>query len=235
MGLVGVRPFVVGALLLWSCVAGAQIGPCMVADPDLQVQYSGGCRDGRAEGYGEAHGSARYRGEFKAGRPHGKGVKTWPGDERYEGDFVEGRKEGTGMYVWGRRSRWPGQRYTGGWVNDRRHGYGVYESPNGERYTGPWDNDRFVGPPTQSMIARARAHAERAAAVGRVGARVCREFEVGVGMRDMVRGTVMRVDGERITVRIDDSGTVDHTFDDRILTKGAIVNDALRFWLPCTS
>lgn len=83
------------------------------------------------------------------------------------------------------------------------------------------------------MIARGRAYAERAAAVGRVGARVCRELVVGVGVRDVVRGTVTGVDAERLVVRIDDAGRLDHTFDGSVLKKGAIVNDALNSWVPC--
>lgn len=233
MGLVATRLFLVAALL-GSCVAGAQSVSCIVADAELQGSYTGACVNGRADGYGEARGSAaQFRGEFKAGLPHGKGVKTWPSDDHYEGDFVEGRKEGTGMYVWGRRSQWAGHRYTGGWLKDRRHGYGVYELPNGERYAGPWENDRFVGKPTASMVARARMFAEHAAAVGRVGARVCRELELGVGVRDTVRGTVMEVDGDRVVVRIDDSGKLDHTLNDRPVRKGAIITDALKSWSLC--
>jgi hypothetical protein len=220
------------ALLLCAGVAAAQPA-CKVLDPELQGAYVGGCKDGLAEGYGEARGDAQYRGEFKAGRPHGKGEKIWPGGDRYEGDFVEGRKHGTGMYVWGRRSPWAGQRYTGGYANDQRHGYGVYEWPGGERYAGPWENDRYMGAPTKNMIARGRAFAEQAAAVGRVGTRVCRTLEVGIGNRDTIRGTVTRVEHERITVRIDDAGKLDYTIDGQSIAKGALVTDLLTFWVPC--
>ena len=81
----------------------------------------------------EARGIAIYRGEFRAGQKHGKGVKTWPSTgDRYEGDFVEDRKEGVGTYTWGRRSTSPGEKYTGEWLRDQRHGNGVYEWPSGE-------------------------------------------------------------------------------------------------------
>jgi len=204
-----------------------------VHDPDLQGSYVGDCRDGLAEGYGEAHGTAQYSGEFKAGRKHGKGSKTWPAGDRYEGDFAEDRREGTGMYTWGRFSASSGQRYTGGYLDDRRHGYGVYEWRNGDRYAGPFENDRITGAPTKRMIARGRSEAERTVAVGRVGAKVCREMEVGVGSRDIVRGTVTAVEGERITVRIENPGVHDHTIDNRVLRKGSLMADSLKSWLPC--
>ena len=159
------RAFAFG-LLLWCGCAAAQSQACRVLDPELQGSYVGACRDGLADGYGEVRGITQYRGEFKVGRPHGKGVKTWFGGDRYEGDFVEGRKEGTGMYAWGWRSASSGQRYTGGFTNDRRHGYGVYEWPNGDRYAGPFENDRFTGAPTKGMVARSRTDAERAISVG---------------------------------------------------------------------
>ena len=208
---------------------------CRVHDPELQWTYTGGCKDGWAEGYGEAHGTATYYGELKAGRKHGKGVKTWPGGDRYEGGFVEDRREGTGMYTWGHASRWPGHRYTGGYLSDRRHGDGVYDWPNGDRLAGPWESDRYTGAPSKGGIARGRAYAEHAAAVARVGAKVCRELEIGVATRDAVRGTVTAVDGERITVRIDDPGKMEHTIGDRILTKGTLLNDGVKAWIPCVT
>lgn len=80
---------------------------CKVLDPELQGTYAGGCVNGLADGSGEATGTARYQGAFKAGKKHGKGVKTWPDTgDRYEGDFVEDRKQGAGTYVWGSRSAW---------------------------------------------------------------------------------------------------------------------------------
>ena len=86
---------------------------------------------------------------------------------------------------------------------------------------------------SRTAVARARADAELQAAVGRAGVRVCREMEVGIGVRDVVRGTVTRVEGERIAVRIDDPGTLQHTIGDRAVVKGAVVSDALRNWVPC--
>jgi hypothetical protein len=229
------RIIITAALLLAHALTAASETPCKVFDPELQRSYTGDCRNGLAEGYGEARGAAHYRGEFRAGRKHGKGVKTWPATgDRYEGEFVEDRKEGTGIYTWGRRSPWAGQKYVGGFLNDRRHGYGVLEWPNGERYEGPWEGDAIVGPLSGEMIARARTAAEHAVVVGRRGTRVCRQMEIGIGVREWVRGTVMGVEGERVSVRIDEPGRFEHRIGDEVLEKGGTVSDSIYSWTPCS-
>ena len=220
-------------MLAASPLAIAQAAQCKVLDPELQASYSGGCKDGLAEGHGEATGSARYQGEFKAGRKHGKGVKTWPSGDRYEGDFVEDRKEGTGTYTWGRGSAWAGERYSGGFRADRRHGHGVYEWPGGDRYEGPWENDLITGPATPRMMARTRAYAEHVLAVGKPGVRVCRDLLVGTVTPDRLRGTVAKVDGDRIAVRIIDPGRFPHSIGGVAGAKGATVLDEIMAWTPC--
>ena len=207
---------------------------CTVIDPELQSSYIGACKDGYAEGPGEARGIAAYVGQFRAGRKHGRGVKTWPAEgDRYEGDFADDRKHGTGVYVWGPRSSSPGERYSGAYVNDRREGYGVYEWPNGERYAGTWRNDRIAGPLTPRMIARAQAQSERAASVARVNTTVCREMQVGIAIKELVRGTVVSIEAERISVRIEDAGRFDHVIGETRLAKGVIVSDVVSAWIPC--
>ncbi|MGZ8154688.1 MAG: MORN repeat-containing protein [Burkholderiales bacterium] len=230
-----IRTCVLLGLLMFAHGLSAQSpSPCKVLDPELQETYSGGCKDGLAEGAGEARGKAYYRGEFRNGRKHGKGVKSWPSSgDRYEGDFVEDRRHGNGAYVWGPRSPFAGERYSGEWVNDKKNGHGIYQWPNGERYEGAWKNDGIAGPPTKAMVDRARVQAERAAAVGRVGAKVCRDMTVGIATRDRLRATVTAVTGERITLRIDDPGRFEHAIGETPLVKGAVVTDTLRLWLPC--
>ena len=216
-----------------AAVVGQTAEKCVVLDAELQGKYSGGCEDGLADGYGEASGVAQYKGGFKAGRKHGKGVKTWPSGDRYEGDFVEDRKEGVGTYTWGRFSVWAGEKYSGDYRNDRRHGFGSYEWPGGDRYTGPWENDVITGRATPGMIARSRAYAERVAAVGKRGTRVCREFTVGLVTRDRVRGTVTAVEVDRIGGRIEDAGRFEHMIGKTLIIKGTTVWDAVQAWVPC--
>ncbi|MCX7144216.1 MAG: hypothetical protein NT123_24910 [Proteobacteria bacterium] len=230
-----------GALLRACLVAAATLFPmivsaqtlCSVLDPELSGVYQGGCKDGLAEGFGEARGASEYRGSFRAGRKHGKGVKTWPSGDRYEGDFVDDRKEGTGTYLWGPRSASAGESYSGGYLNDQRHGEGVYAWPSGDRYSGPWANDAITGVPTPMMISRARAKAEALLAVGKSRVKVCRALLVGIAMRDWIRGEVIEVNGDRISVRIDDPGQQPHVIDGRLLVRGMTVWSAGDEWVPC--
>ncbi|HEX7052934.1 MAG TPA: hypothetical protein VF211_03245 [Burkholderiales bacterium] len=194
----------------------AQAQECRVLDVELQAFYSGPCVNGLAEGRGVAAGVARYEGEFKAGRKHGHGVKTWPNGDRYEGEFVEDRREGHGVYTWG-RGPWEGERYEGGFVNDKRNGYGEYRYATGDVYRGEWKDDVAIGPPTEMMRARAKFEAEALAAVGKPGTKVCREVAVGIGGRAWRRGVVEEVKGNQVAVR---SG-------------GELLWDRASAWVPC--
>ncbi len=224
-----------------ACVAVVTLVPlgalaqtaCRVLDPELVGIYKGGCRDGLAEGYGEARGAAEYRGEFHVGRKQGKGVKIWPSGDRYEGEFVEDRKEGVGKYTWSPRGPSAGESYSGAYVNDRRQGYGAYAWPSGDRYAGQWSNDAIAGMPTRAMIARARAKSENLAAVAKPGVKVCRALQVGIAVRDWIRGEVTAVDAERIAVRINDPGRQPHVFDGQQLASGMTLWFAAAEWTPC--
>lgn len=220
------------AVALFPLGASAQTG-CRVLDPELAGIYQGGCKDGLADGYGEAKGAAEYRGDFRAGKKHGRGVKTWRSGDRYEGEFVEDRKEGTGKYTWSARGASAGESYSGGYRHDRREGYGVYEWPSGDRYAGPWAEDAITGTPTPMMIARARAKTETLAAVGKPGIKVCRALQVGIAVRDWIRGEVTAVDADRIAVRIDDPGRQPHAIDNHLLVKGMTLWSEAAEWTPC--
>jgi hypothetical protein len=219
--------------MAFSSLGASAQSVCRVLDPELAGSYQGGCKDGLAQGYGEAKGAAEYRGDFRAGRKHGKGIKTWPSGDRYEGDFVDDRKEGMGKYLWGPRGASAGESYSGAYVNDQRHGEGVYAWPSGDRYSGPWANDAITGVPTPMMIARSRAKAEALLAVGKPGVKVCHALRVGIAVRDWIRGEVMEVNVDRIRVRIDDPGRQPHAIDERPLVKGMTIWSAASEWTPC--
>jgi hypothetical protein len=187
-----------------------------VLDPELQEFYAGPCINGLAEGHGIARGSAQYEGDFKAGRKHGKGVKTWANGDRYEGEFADDRREGDGTYTWG-RGPWQGERYEGGFAADRRNGFGEYRYSSGDVYRGEWKDDAAIGPPTEMMRARAKFEEEALAAVGKRGTKVCREIAVGIGGRDWERGVVEEVKGNQVAVRVG----------------GELRWDRASAWLPC--
>ena len=147
------------ALLLLGLQASAlaqQPVNCIVLDPELKDFYYGPCENGFAQGEGHARGQAEYRGEFRAGRKHGRGVKTWANGDRYAGDFVDDKKQGKGQFIWG-RGRFEGERYDGDWLNDQRNGQGTQRWPNGDVYTGLWTNDTMADP--DNPIARGRREA----------------------------------------------------------------------------
>ena len=205
---------------------------CRVHDPELQSSYEGGCKDGLAEGYGEARGTAHYRGEFKAGRKHGKGVKTWPNGDRYEGEFFEDHRHGVGSYTWG-RGPWAGERYEGAYANDRRHGFGVYRWPSGDVYAGPWENDAIKGPGTPMMVARGKFEEESRKAVARPGQKVCREMAIGIANSEWVRGMVVGVSEGKVGIRIDEPGSHPHVIANAEVRKGDVVWDEPFPWTPC--
>uniref|UniRef100_A0A6I8NKY3 VPS9 domain-containing protein n=1 Tax=Ornithorhynchus anatinus TaxID=9258 RepID=A0A6I8NKY3_ORNAN len=112
---------------------------------------------------------ATYDGEWRAGKPHGKGALMWPDGSNHVGDFKDGLEHGFGIRLiphgtedrfdcykghW-RDGRMEGYerpagrrpfRYTGHWAHDRKDGYGVWDDRRrGERYIGTWRDDRRHG------------------------------------------------------------------------------------------
>ena|SRR6218665_3576758 len=69
---------------------------CKVAVSELQGSYTGGCKDGKADGPGKAVGADSYEGNFKAGFPDGEGVYTWGNKDVYTGNFKKGALDGKG-------------------------------------------------------------------------------------------------------------------------------------------
>lgn len=201
-------------------------------DPELQGSYAGPCKDGLAEGVGQAQGSAEYRGEFHAGKKHGKGVKSWPNGDRYEGEFVEDRREGHGKYTWG-RGPWAGESYEGDYLDDKRHGEGTYRFATGDVYKGPWKEDKIAGYATPMMLARHKFEEEAKRAVAVEGRKVCREMPVGIAIGEWIRGTVVGISGEQVGVRVDDPGTRRHMIGSVELQKNDVVWDAPTEWVPC--
>jgi hypothetical protein len=215
-------------LLIASCALAQE---CRVLDPELQVSYAGPCVDGLASGTATAIGIAEYRGEFRAGRKHGKGVKTWANGDRYEGEFFEDRLEGFGVYVFG-RGAWAGERYEGDYLVGRRHGYGVYRWTTGDVYSGPWQDDVATGFYTPMMAAQAKFRDEARAAVAKQGQKVCRELPVGIAGRDWVRGVVVAVQDDKVAVRIDELGSPSNALA-AFVKPGEAVWDVPQNWTPC--
>ena len=110
-----------GFLMLasWFSEATSQTN-CKVLKPGIDSIYTGGCKQGLADGQGVASGIDNYTGEFKKGVPNGTGTYTWSTGEKYEGEWKKGLREGTGTYTImydGRDSVvtgiWEGDKYLG--------------------------------------------------------------------------------------------------------------------------
>lgn len=206
---------------------------CRVIDPELQGQYTGPCVNGLAQGHGVAAGTARYTGDFVAGRKHGMGLKVWPNGDRYEGAFVDDLKQGQGAYRWGAGSAWAGQRYVGAYVADRREGLGTYEWPDGRKLSGQWQADLPSPLLAAQMQTTIRVYAEQMVRVSIPGAKVCRSVPVGISEMDTITAIVLAAEGDRIRVRIERPGKLGGELDGRAVKAGMELSDYVDRWMVC--
>nr|XP_051695259.1 MORN repeat-containing protein 1 [Oryctolagus cuniculus] len=99
---------------------------------------AGGGRERRLpprDGYGIrvfSNAFFRYEGEWRAGKPHGRGKLLFKDGSYYEGEFVDGEITGQGRRYWA----WSGNSYTGRFVSGEPQGRGVMEYKAGGRYEG---------------------------------------------------------------------------------------------------
>lgn len=227
------------ALLASGLPAHAQ-PRCLVADPELQRSYEGGCVDGRAEGQGKATGTAAtgiaaYEGEFHLGRKHGKGVKTWARGDRYEGTFVDDYMEGWGRYVWGAKSLFAGDRYEGEMTRDKRNGFGVYTWASGDSYAGPWKEDAVAGFATPMMINSFRATNAHLEAMEKPGTHLCHESAVGAGGAPRTEGETQGLnrDARQVSIRITRLGASPVRVAGSAVAVGDVVWDNPLNWILC--
>jgi hypothetical protein len=222
------------ALLLPCCTSAVMAAEaCKVIDPELQGHYSGPCVNGLAQGQGSAAGTARYTGNFVAGRKHGKGLKVWANGDRYEGDFVNDLRQGQGVYRWGAASEWAGQRYVGAYVADRREGLGTYEWPDGRKLSGQWQADLPSPALSAQMPTTIRIYAEKMVHLRKPGAKVCRTVRIGISEDNTIEGVVLSVTNNRMDVRIEKVGKFGFNSDGNVLSQGQIVSGDFDHWQPC--
>src|ERR1700712_5940081 len=69
---------------------------CRVVALNLLTRYKGECKDGLANGQGEAVGIHHYKGNFRNGIPNGYGTYYYDDSTWYAGYFQDGTKEGKG-------------------------------------------------------------------------------------------------------------------------------------------
>lgn len=86
-------------LLLLGCysLSAQDVTPsCKVELSSLIGSYKGACKNGFANGQGEAVGTHHYIGQFKNGLPNGRGIYYFSDSTYYTGNFQDGIKEGKG-------------------------------------------------------------------------------------------------------------------------------------------
>ena len=229
------------ALLLSGCsVFGDSQQSCKILDPDLaQGIYRGGCKDGWADGYGEvdvnvnekSRSISSYRGDFLAGKKHGKGIKVMPNGDRYTGEFSDDYRDGHGIYVWGGQTPWAGDRYVGQYHHDLRQGWGVYQWGSGDRYEGLWENDVRMGPSVMEL--RRPQAAEAVARSIKTGAMVCAEEKWDGVNTQHIRGIVESVKEKLVQVRIAEVDGRIATYHGTILKTGGQLVDEVAHWQLC--
>jgi hypothetical protein len=69
---------------------------CKVLKSGINLSYTGGCKNGLAQGQGKAIGIDQYEGQFRKGLPNGYGVYRWSNGDVYEGQWKNGLRHGTG-------------------------------------------------------------------------------------------------------------------------------------------
>jgi len=99
-------------VLVLGNIAYSQESDCKVLKPEISESYSGGCKNGLADGKGVARGIDYYEGQFDKGLPAGKGTYKWADGTYYEGHWVNGKREGSGKMVY------PDSTVTGYWKDD---------------------------------------------------------------------------------------------------------------------
>ena len=94
---------------------------CKVTLPELTGIYTGDCKNGLANGKGDAKGLYHYTGSFKNGMPNGAGAYYYSDSVYYSGNFQDGIKEGKGEMHYVRKATtdsivkgyWSGGEFTG--------------------------------------------------------------------------------------------------------------------------
>jgi len=90
-------------------------------------------------------------------------------------------------------------------------------------------------PAFDAQLARSVNDTATTAAVAKVGARVCRQTEIGIAERAWLRGVVTEVAGDTIAVRIEDPGRFQQTLGGTFVARGAVIRDSTMAWTPCRS
>lgn len=140
---------IVFAVFLSTCVSNLLAQDCKVKLPALDGSYIGKCKDGFADGKGEAIGKQRYTGIFKEGMPNGKGIFYYGDSSYHTGSFLAGLKEGKGETHFVKSGR-PDSIITGYWSGNIHMGdrYITHTAQGGSE----WDRFEVIPSPASGNI-----------------------------------------------------------------------------------
>ena len=122
----------------------SSIKKCKVKNDSVAwIHIKGDCKDGYADGEGEAKsvdGKRQYIGMFDDGFFSDDGYYDWGNGITYRGKFLESRKNGKGTL------NFPDQQeYTGEFENNLYHGDGEYTESDGSKYVGEFESGKYQG------------------------------------------------------------------------------------------
>ena len=117
--------------------------------PTKTIKWSGGCVDGKAEGYGTVewyeNGKLiiRTTGGFEKGKLEGQGKDEWF-DGPFKGDVYDGEFKNNVQHGKGHAKYGNGEIYIGEYKCGKKDGKGIYYYDDGSKYEGLWKNGERV-------------------------------------------------------------------------------------------
>jgi len=95
-----------------------------------------------------------YKGEYYAGKRHGRGILTLKDGSIYEGNFYQGKKQGFGKILWP-----SGNYYEGDFSDGVKSGHGIMHwVTRNEKYDGEWKLDKPEGLGTHVWLEQKKEH-----------------------------------------------------------------------------
>lgn len=141
---------------------------CLIAMNACAQSYLPACK-GDTSSFNNCFGAdtyssgSKYEGEFKDGKPNGRGTATLANGDKHEGEWKEGKANGHGkltkangiVYVGGfKENLYEGQgsftfvdgdKFTGEFKEGEANGQATYTAASGQKYVGGWKNDKPNG------------------------------------------------------------------------------------------
>jgi len=119
---------------------------------------SGNCQNGFGTYFWDADSKKpfeKYIGQWKGGKPSGKGTYYWSNGDRYEGEWFEGKRNGNGMFFSANGTQqkgfWDNDEFVGSSVNEGclfgncDNGKGIYSWTDNDQYAGEWKEGKKNG------------------------------------------------------------------------------------------